>query len=358
MNTRSRRLLTLLGPALLGLALVASCGRKTAPITPPSPRPEAVKDVKAVVRDNIAFLSWPIPSKNVEGRDMSPAEIREFRVYRAELEREKKHSRYRLVAEIELSNPAPAEVRGGRVFWSDPTVRYGHVYGYRIRAMGVHGWLSEPSEAVRAAPLLSLATPTGLVAEGGDSANQLKWDAVTTRSDGSTYEGFVGYNIYRGTGKGREDETPLNKEPLRTNAYQDTAAANNTTYYYFIRAVDSPVQPWKESLDSPEVPATPRDLTPPETPTGLTVVPGVGRIFLTWNENKEPDLAGYHVYRSTKAGKDYERLTEKPIDRTTFSDETVKPGVLYHYVITAVDTSGNESPKSKEHKAYAEKKLK
>ncbi len=54
-----------------------------------------------------------------------------------------------------------------------------------------------------------------------------------------------------------------------------------------VRSVDSPALPWKESLDSEEVSATPRDMTPPARPTGLTVVPGVGRAFLTWNENKE-----------------------------------------------------------------------
>jgi fibronectin type 3 domain-containing protein len=119
--------------------------------------------------------------------------------------------------------------------------------------------------------------------------------------------------------------------------------------------VDSPTLPWKESLDSAEVSATPRDMAPPERPKALTVVPGVGRIFLTWNENRERDLAGYNVYRSVKSGRDYERLTDKLINRTTFSDVTVKPGVMYYYTVTAVDQSGNESRMSKEHKAYAEK---
>jgi fibronectin type 3 domain-containing protein len=347
--------LALICPALICLALAASCGRKTDPLTPPSPRPEAVKDVKAVARDDAAFLSWPVPTKNVEGKDMNLAEILGFRVFRAEVERGKKKPRYKLVGDIDLAKPAPAEVRNGRVFWSDTNLRYGQVYSYRIRALSVRGGVSQPSEEVRVAPLLSLAAPRMLNAVGGDSYNLLSWDTVTTRADGSRYEGFVGYNVYRGTEKGRYDETPLNKEPLRTNTYKDTAVANNKTYYYMVRAVDSPIPPWKESLDSPETPATSRDLTPPDKPKGLTVVPGVGRIFLTWNENKERDLAGYHVYRSTKSGRDYQRLTDKPINRTTFSDETVKPGVLYYYAVTAIDESGNESPMSKEQKAYAEK---
>jgi len=357
MNRGSRRRCALACLALACLALITSCGRKTDPLTPPSPRPAAIEDVKVTVRDAVAFLSWPIPTKNVEGKDMSPAEILGFRIFRAEIERDRKRARYKLVAEINLSKPAPAEVRNGRVFWSDANLRYGHVYGYRIRAMGVHGGLGQPSEEVRVAPLLSLAAPKLLSAEGGDSYNLLSWDLVSTRADGSEYTGFVGYNVYRGIEKGRYDETPLNKEPLQTNTYRDTAAVNSKTYYYIVRAVDSPIRPWKESLDSPEASAMPRDLTPPERPKGLTVVPGVGRIFLTWNENRERDLAGYYVYRSTKSGKEFERLTAKPINRTTFSDEKVQPRVLYYYAVTAVDTSGNESQMSKEQKAYAEKLL-
>jgi hypothetical protein len=355
MTTRSRRRCALICLALVCLALVASCGRKTDPLTPPSPRSEAVKEVRAIVRDAVVFLSWPIPTKNVEGKDMSPAEILGFRVFRAEIERDRKRARYKLVAEIILSKPAPAEVRSGRVFWSDPNLRYGQVYGYRIRVVNVRGGMSQPSEEVRVAPLLSLAAPKTLSAIGGDGYNLLSWDPVTTRADGSKYEGFVGYNAYRGIEKGRYDEMPLNKEPLRTNTYKDTAAVNNKTYSYTVRAVDSPIRPWKESLDSPEASAMSRDLTPPGSPTGLTVVPGVSRIFLTWNENRERDLAGYYVYRSTKSGKEFKRLTDKPINRSTYSDETVTPGILYYYAIAAVDTSGNESPLSKEQKAYAEK---
>jgi fibronectin type 3 domain-containing protein len=89
-------------------------------------------------------------------------------------------------------------------------------------------------------------------------------------------------------------------------------------------------------------------------PTGITVVPGVDRVFLTWNENKERDLAGYRIYRSVSSDKNYEVLTEKLLTRTTFSDETVKAGTTYYYIVTAVDTSGNESARSAERKAFVE----
>jgi fibronectin type 3 domain-containing protein len=340
---------------VLVLSLAGACGRKTDPLTPDSPRPDAVKDIKVVTRDNTAFLSWAIPTKNVEGKEMNPADIAGFRVFRAELDRERKRARYRQIAEIDLANVRQAEVRDGRVYWRDQNLRYGQTYSYRIRALSARDGQSQPSDEVRATPLLSLSSPKNPRAAGGDSQNTLTWDAVTTRADGSSYQGFIGYNVYRGTASGRQAETPVNPEPLRTNTYKDSSVVNNTRYYYTVRAVDSPTLPWKESLDSPEVSAVPRDMTPPVRPKGLTVVPGVGRIFLTWNENRERDLAGYYVYRSAKSGRERDRLTDKPINRTTFNDETVKPDILYYYVVTAVDEAGNESEASQEQKAYAEK---
>ncbi len=354
MNTRTRCFITSACLALI-LVLAVSCGRKTKPLTPQSPRPEAVRGIVAVARDSVAFLSWRVPTKNEEGKDMNSADILGFRIYRAEIVAGRKKPRFKEFADISMAKPAPAEVRAGTVYWNDKDLRYGQTYDYRIRAVGVRRGLSALSEEVLVTPLLSLAAPKNFTAVAGDGRNMLSWDLVTTRSDGSQYSGFVGYNIYRGTEKGWYEDAPLNKEPLRTNSYSDTAVTNNKTYFYIVRAVDSPTLPWNESLDSFEVAATPRDMTPPGRPTGLTVIPGVGRIFLTWNENKEKDLAGYNVYRSVKSGRGYVRITDKLINRTTYSDVTVKPGVEYYYTVTAVDLSGNESPMSKEQKAYAEK---
>jgi fibronectin type 3 domain-containing protein/predicted small lipoprotein YifL len=352
MNIRTRFFFT--ACLLLVLTAAVACGRKTPPQVPDSPRPEVIKDIKVITRDNVAFLSWPLPTHNIEGRSILPSDIQRFRIYRAEIGTDTKKARYKLYAEINMANPSPAEVRNGMVLWSDQNLKYGHAYGYRVRVMSVRGGVSQMSDEVRIAPLLSLAIPKDLAAQGGDSSVKLSWAPITTRMDGSRYDGFIGYNLYRGTEKGRYDDLPLNKEPLRTNSYKDTAVANDNTYYYMVRSVDSPALPWKESLDSEEVSATPRDMTPPARPTGLTVVPGVGRAFLTWNDNKEHDLAGYHVYRTLRSGRDYERLTDKVITRTTFSDETAKQGAVYYYMITAVDRAGNESTRSEEKVASIE----
>lgn len=332
-----------------------ACGRKTPPLVPDSPRPAAVKDIKVSTRGMIAFLSWPIPDRNVEGRDLAPADIQQFIVYRAEVRWERKKVKYKLYAEIDMANPAPAELRKNRVFWSDRNLQYGQVYSYQVRAVSVRGGTSPPSNDVRIRPLMSLAAPLGLAAQSNDSSIQLFWKPVTLQMDGSQYEGFIGYNLYRRAEKASFDELPLNKEPLSQNSFEDPAVSNGKTYFYMVRAVNSPMPPWKESPDSEEVSATPRDMTPPHKPRGLTVVPGVGMAFLTWNENNERDLAGYNVFRSTGSGKNYQKLTDKPLTRTTFSDGSAKQGAVYSYVVTAVDKAGNESARSETKKATIEK---
>lgn len=342
--------------ASLALMLTAAtaCALKTDPLIPASPRPEQVKNIKAVTRDSVVYLSWPVPTKNIEGVSMKPTDMLLFRVYRAEYGRERKKARYKQYIELKMANPTPASVRNGIVAWSDADVKYDYTYGYRIRAVSVRGGVSNQSEEVRITPLLGPASPKSVKALGGDSFNFITWETVTTLIDGSPDEGFVGYNIYRGTEQGIYDEPPLNKDPITTKSYKDTGAVNNRTYFYIIRSVNGPVQPWVESPDSLDVTATPRHLTPPNRPTGLRAIPGVGRVFLSWNENKESDLAGYHVYRSMKHGKDYDRLTDKLLLRTTYSDATVTVSKTYYYVVTAVDQSGNESEYSHEIKVTVE----
>ena len=78
-----------------------------------APKSEArrYKDIKAVTRDTIAFLTWSIPVRNVEGKSMGPADIRLFRIDRAEIKRDRKSPRYRFYVEIDMANPTPASVR-------------------------------------------------------------------------------------------------------------------------------------------------------------------------------------------------------------------------------------------------------
>ena len=70
-----------------------------------------------------------------------------------------------------------------------------------------------------------------------------------------------------------------------------------------------------------------------------------------WNDNGEGDLAGYNVYRGTSspvstAGSPLNGGS--PLVASQYNDPTGTPGTTYFYVVTAEDTSGNESGASNE----------
>jgi regulation of enolase protein 1 (concanavalin A-like superfamily) len=88
------------------------------------------------------------------------------------------------------------------------------------------------------------------------------------------------------------------------------------------------------------------DTTPPAAPTGLSATAGDGQVSLDWNNNSEGDLAGYRVYRSTTSGSGYGQIASP--SSSAYTDSGVSNGTTYYYVVTAYDTSDNESGYSNE----------
>jgi endoglucanase len=90
------------------------------------------------------------------------------------------------------------------------------------------------------------------------------------------------------------------------------------------------------------------DLIPPSAPTGLTATPvAPSQIDLDWNDNNEQDLHSYNVYRSETSGGPYDLVVGNVME-STYLDSGLEAGTTYYYVVTAVDTSGNESDDSDE----------
>mgnify|MGYP003835807941 CR=1 FL=1 len=97
-----------------------------------------------------------------------------------------------------------------------------------------------------------------------------------------------------------------------------------------------------------KVPASTGDSTPPAAPTGLTASPDGINGALDWEDNTEQDLGGYNIYRSTTSGSGYAKLNSSAVPNSDYTDNTAAGGETYYYVVTAVDTSWNESDNSKE----------
>jgi endonuclease I len=86
---------------------------------------------------------------------------------------------------------------------------------------------------------------------------------------------------------------------------------------------------------------------PPAAPTGLVASAGNALVTLNWNDNSEPDLAGYNVKRSQTSGGPYTTIAAL-VPTSDYSDTTVFNGNTYFYVVSAESLSQGESPDSGE----------
>ncbi|MFO8007471.1 MAG: fibronectin type III domain-containing protein, partial [Candidatus Brocadiia bacterium] len=139
------------------------------------------------------------------------------------------------------------------------------------------------------------------------------------------------YNVYRG---GSQIATGVT-----SSQYSDTGLSPSTQYCYTVTAEDTSNN---ESTESNQACATTQeaDTTPPAAPTNLTATAvSPSQIDLDWDDNTEPDLDSYNVYRDTVQ-------IATGVTSSQYSDTGLSPSTQYCYTVTAVDTSGNESAES------------
>ncbi len=84
------------------------------------------------------------------------------------------------------------------------------------------------------------------------------------------------------------------------------------------------------------------DTTPPAIPNGLKITTRDKELFLHWNNNIEPDLKGYYIYRKEKKETEYKLINF--VQKSNFYiDANLQNGTYYSYKLRAVDTNDNIS---------------
>ena len=81
-------------------------------------------------------------------------------------------------------------------------------------------------------------------------------------------------------------------------------------------------------------------------PARLMEVHAQGKVHsdvLTWNASTSTNVAKYNIYRSTTTAAGYVNIGNVPAATLTFSDSTGTGGTKYFYVVTALDSGGDES---------------
>jgi hypothetical protein len=69
-------------------------------------------------------------------------------------------------------------------------------------------------------------------------------------------------------------------------------------------------------------------------------------VSLIWSPSTSSNATGYYVYRALSPGTSFTRMSAAPISTTRFTDTSVVSGDTYEYEVTAVSSTGIESPRS------------
>src|SRR5829696_1092091 len=356
MNQLSRVLLS-----LLVVACLAGCGKRRPPLPPVERVQQRTELLSGAQQGNEVILSWPAPRRNAP--NSSVQSIRRIDVFRlAEkpgaplaLTEDEFSARATLVGSVTYEQIQTAgdtlTYRDALELAGQPTrlryaIRYVNASGQRA---AFSNFLSiEPAVRIAQAPTLS--NDVKIV----EDSITLTWQPPAVNIDNSTPVNLLGYNVYRTD----ESQTELGNQPLNSSLisaaeYADKKFQFGNNYRYIVRAVSLGTGGAQvESLNSNAVSVSPRDVFPPAAPERPSVAapePSSARLAIFFAANKEPDIAGYNIYRSTDPDlpkQNWTRLNQTLLTRTTYQDDKVEPGKTYYYYVTAVDKAGNVSPPS------------
>lgn len=144
---------------------------------------------------------------------------------------------------------------------------------------------------------------------------------------------FKGFNFYL-------DGVLQNSSPQASNTYNFPGLTTGQQYTIKVTSVNL------DDIESAgtSANATPADVTAPAAPTGLVATVGDSLIDLDWDDNSEPDLAGYNVY--VDDGNGYVKDNGALVATSDYQVTGLTNGQNYNFKVTAVDNSSNESSDS------------
>jgi len=342
-----------------GLIILAGCGKK-GPIEPPLPRiPQTVENLSLIQRGAALLLTWTNPSAYADGYPLG--EVAEVEIWMVKEDSKAEGgaktwtsqefaSKAKLLTQISGDQFASLRSTGAKT-GAELTYTYalaGEDLGRKVLtfSLRVRDEKKRASEFAAPASVVAItppAPPRNVRAVVFGHYIQLSWENPEQPTEEATPAKTIGLNVYRS-----DEGTPasrLNSSLLKATEFRDRDFSFGRTYRYFVRTVLESA-PLVESEDSETAEVLAKDVFPPNPPSGVTAIGGPGFIALSWEAGKEPDLAGYGVWRRLAGEVDFVLVTSLPQTDTSFSDSKVEKATKYEYAITALDSAGNESRKS------------
>jgi len=124
-------------------------------------------------------------------------------------------------------------------------------------------------------------------------------------------------------------------------SYSDTTVAENTTYYYRVRAYNTGGDSDYSNVDSARTPPCPPG-EPPAPPTDLGAnARGKNKIALKWKDNSNNEN-GFAIERRTD-GTSFAEIDTIGANTISYVDTGVSPKTLYYYRVRAYNSNGNSN---------------
>lgn len=275
----------------------ASCGTKGSPSLKAFEKPLAVKDIRAVHREDMVVISWIYPRSEVQ-------KIKGFYIERSESEGE--------------GFKSIAYLRGDASEFVDKDFIIEKDYYYRILAHSLRDVLSDYSPVIKVRPKQPPQRPSGLRYFLMNDAINIEWD-----NGGAS----VKYNIYKTYKKGEYPLKPLNSTVLDNTFFKDKIEKNRTVYYAVRPLLDTEIK--DEGYASEDLEVNPEDFVP-KRPEGIRYVLSDRGVYLIWKENPEAWISGYRIYKKTHKDAEFRLVGESAT--TSFIDREAPASKTLYYI--------------------------
>lgn len=177
-------------------------------------------------------------------------------------------------------------------------------------------------------------TPQGLKAASGKKGVKLSWKPNPELN-------LHGYYILRGTTK---RNLKLVSGPIKDYTYTDTTMSKGYTgqYTYAIQVMDAAQNFSDTSSVASIFVKSPRKIT---SPGGINARRSNDQVNIEWENTRIKDnlIMGYMLYRKEKGDEKYQVLNKEPIKLPSFTDSETDPLKSYKYVVSSIDSWGNQS---------------
>ncbi|WP_416978050.1 pectinesterase family protein [Streptomyces sp. T028] len=213
--------------------------------------------------------------------------------------------------------------------YSDKPGATGARYYFRVVAVDKSGNVSAGSSVVSvlSKDVTAPSAPTNVTVASDGTGNKVAWGKPTSDT--------VKYRVYRATSATGTDSAQLTE--TADSSSTDASAAEKTTYYYAVAALDAA---GNVGTRSAWVSGTRPDTTAPDAPTNLAATSGSGSVELTWS-GASGDTVAFQVWSASSADGTYQKLVTT--DEGWYLDISAPVGSDTYYKVYAVDAAGNVS---------------